>query len=141
MRATGGGLNRSLVARLVVACGVIAGLLVISFSYPLADWWGDHARIRGRPDTGEWDVHIVVWFATTSIVGWLVRPQRRRHLAVLLVSILMLSVILEWAQPRVTLRTFQWGDILGNLVGISLAGCVLSWLWIVRPGRLRPVGE
>ena len=50
-----------LVFRLLVVVSIVGLLVVVNFSFPLADWWGRNVHLAGRPATGELDVHIVLW--------------------------------------------------------------------------------
>ena len=119
--------------RLLIAGAIVALLVVVNFSFPLADWWGRNVHIAGRPATGELDVHVVLWLVIGVVVSVLAGRwiSVRGPLGVLLV-LGCVSAAVEFLQPRVTLRTFEWTDLVGNTAGLLLAGVVLTRFTAVR---------
>jgi hypothetical protein len=123
---------RVLIWRVFVVAVIATALLVVNFSYPLADWWAKHVDIAGRPATGQLDVHVVLWF----VLGLLVAVMATRWLSVgsrpTLLVLWLTSIAIEIMQPHLTVRTFEWTDLIGNTIGLSLAGLALE-----RVGPLR----
>jgi hypothetical protein len=75
--------------------------------------------IQSRPDLGDADIHALMWGTATVLVLLAVRHRPRNYLGA--VAVWGWSVIVEILQPVVTsTRAFQWGDLLGNTIGVLL---------------------
>jgi hypothetical protein len=78
------------------------------------------ALIQSRPDLGDADVHAAMWGIATLLVLLALRDRPRIYFGAL--GVWLWSVLVEILQPLVTsTRAFQWGDLLGNTVGVLLA--------------------
>lgn len=80
---------------------------------------------RVRPNTGEADVHVVLWFVAAFAAALTVRSWRSRRLVLL--AVWLFSAAIEVVQSFTPHRTAQWGDLLGNAIGVCLAGGAV-WL-------------
>jgi hypothetical protein len=85
------------------------------------------------------EIHVVVWAITMLLVGLVAWSWRSLAIGVALV--LVLSTLVELAQSHVTLtRNTQFGDVVANVVGVSLGlavAVVLRLAW----SRLRRLAE
>jgi glycopeptide antibiotics resistance protein len=93
--------------------------------------------LEARPDTGDAEVHLVIWAAAAVAVTMAVRTPRR--LVPVLVAVWAWSVVVEALQPVITdRRGFEWIDVVGNTVGVVVgAGAVLGWRYRTRIFPLR----
>jgi hypothetical protein len=72
-----------------------------------------------RPDFGDAEIHAVMWGTAVILVVIAVRVRPRIYVAAGVVW--MWSILVEVLQPVVSsLRTFQWLDIAGNTIGVTL---------------------
>jgi hypothetical protein len=104
---------------------VVIGSSLITFSQPLADWWGRQSIGRLMAPLGGFDVHVVMWFGVGVTVLQLA-PDRRRGERRFLGYAFLASLIFEIAQPIFTPRNFEIADLAANLVGLAIA----EW-WVV----------
>ena len=101
----------------------------------IAVWWGDAGQggswapqpllwlLAHRPQAGEADVHVVMWFTVACAAALAVRSFRNRLVALGLSW--LFSALVELAQAAFTTRSAQWGDFMGNTVGVAIAAVVV----------------
>ena len=56
-------------------------------------------------------------FLLISVIGFLTFNQIK-HIKILIIYLILLSILLEFLHLIIPERTFQWSDIFGNLVGV-----------------------
>lgn len=127
------------VAPALVTAGFLACLVVIivvADRGALPEWVGAYRRLPG----GDVLVHGVLIGAAAGMVNWAAAGQMVRlgrwRMPTGSVWIGLLAVGEEIAQIWIPARTFSWGDLAGNAVGILVLGTAGWWL-----GRSRAAGR
>ena len=125
--------------------GVVIVNTVLELSASVGRWWGESGSANGlprvvrdvvesRPETGEGDVHLVMWFAAGALLVLAVRRWRSRIVG--LVALWLYSGVLELLQPFVG-RDGRWSDFAANALGVCAAAAgVLLGEWYAQ--RRRP---
>ena len=116
---------------------MLFGIAVVSFSTRIAVWWGrigqGHSSalpqplrqlLADRPHLGEADVHAAMWCAVAVVVGVMARTWRARGAAWL--AVWSAGAAVEVCQAVFTARSAEWGDVVGNSIGIALAVVVVA---------------
>ena len=115
-------------ARLLLTL-ILALITYVSLSDRVGLWWGRESNSKTsslpqsvqdvlavRPHLHDADVHLVLWLcagvaAVLATTAW-------RYRAVLLAALVAYGGLLELAQFLTKTRTAQWGDFLGDAIGI-----------------------
>jgi hypothetical protein len=121
--------------RFALLTATVVGVSIVSLSARIAVWWGAVGHggswapqplmwlLAHRPDAGEADVHVVMWFAVACAAAMAVRSVRHRVFALGLVW--LFGALVEVAQAAFSTRSAQWGDLVGNTVGVAVAMAVV----------------
>jgi len=129
---------------------ILALITYVSLSDRVGLWWGRESNSKTsslprsvqdvlavRPHLHDADVHLVLWLcagvvAVLATTAW-------RYRAVLLVALVAYGGLLELAQFLTKTRTAQWGDFLGDAIGI-VAGAAPTSAVLVVLARHRRAG-
>jgi hypothetical protein len=86
--------------------------------------------LQNRPDVGDADIHLIMWFVAGVVITGAVYGRRRWGWWV--VAVWGWSLLLEVLQPVVsTVRGREWIDAVGNTMGIALGAALVLW-WRTR---------
>lgn len=142
-------LSAVMTRRLFVPAMAITATLVASLSARVAVWWGRIGSgrtaspgpiawlLEHRPDTGEADVHVAMWFTVAVCAWWALRSVR--HPAVVLAGVWLLGASIEVAQATFTTRAAEWSDLAGNTLGIAGAAVLCAVVARRAPAPTRRV--
>jgi len=98
------------------------GLLVAGIGLSASRGWfpelfDQAARVPG----GDFTAHAVLVGGLAVLMGWAVRPAGRTTWAWTMSAISLVAVVEEVSQIWQVRRTFSWGDLLANALGIGAA--------------------
>lgn len=130
--------RRACLAALLVLLLCVVGY--VSFSQEAADWWATQPSpmashgvlesvrapsydVLGRGSLRDgWAVHVVMWsvtsFVTFRLFAGMAKPPRRVMLGGFLIGA---GILVEVMQEMFTLRNAEVSDVIGNIIGVSLA--------------------
>lgn len=115
------------------------------FSAHVARWWGQlmspkhfaagslpFRALEWRASLDEADVHLAIWFVVTAVL--LAGVTSRRSVGMVCLGMVLVAAGIELMQPTLSTRNGEWGDLVGGVIGTTLA---LTVRWVAGRQRRR----